>query len=350
MTMPDLDRRFETLRQRVTAVVPPGADEIVRRGRHRQAGRLVVAVVLTLLTIAVGGALAIGRPVAKPAPLTTPTPPWQRPGATRVEVTPRLADGYKMYGINDIDSGTEPKPPWANGSVTVEFVHWTPSQGQVVHSGHSVNVDLVVFADEAAAHAAFLTLQADLPKTNGFDVNSGKPAHPALGDEAAAVTVPKPADGAGEFTGQPLRFIAVRVGTAVLVGWGYPSVSDVDNPVHVAIAWLCPYTPRCQPRPGLPRAVHPTEGGTAWAAMVGMSPVPITNLQGPMVIAAIEPGYRPQLVSLDCDEGSRQGVWTDIRAAQYLVVYFASQEDARAYRHALPFTSFEPVQVRTHCT
>jgi hypothetical protein len=347
MSPADLDTRFETLRERVAVLPVPDAAEVTRRGQRRRTGQRVLAGALTLIALAVVGVLGAHRPAPRPVPLHPPMPstaPWDRPGALRVDVRPHLVDGYDVHGL-DASDGSGEYVRWAQALLDEQV---TVGPG----GADRVTGELGVFADESTARAVFEGISRDPFTADGFaGVRPYRQDRPDLGDEAVGVTGPLPADGSGEFTGRPLRVVAVRVGVAVALFTGYPVPQDVDSAARMAVAWLCPYRPACPLRAGLPAPLATlTDGGTAWAVAVDVQPTG-SEPYGKAVAALAELGYRAQQVSLDCDEGARPELGETGTGARYVVAYFAAEPDAAAVARALP-TGFRarPVPVRTHCT
>src|SRR5258706_15420679 len=114
-------------------------------------------------------------------------------------------------------------------------------------------------------------LRDNMVPCSGFDGATvlQAPNNPGWGDEAAAVKIAKPADGAGEHTGATVRFVVVRVGTAIAHVDGYPEVPAIDDDARALVGRLCLYDPDCKPNPGLPAPLATlTEGGEAWAAVL----------------------------------------------------------------------------------
>jgi hypothetical protein len=326
--MTDLDTRFDTLRRRVAAVtVTPEAAGVIRRGQRRRTGRLAAVCLLALALVAAG--LALGRPpVHRDLPGGPPTTaPWDEPEAKRFDLRPHLVDGYLLHGNPDATGTSDPSPPWAVGATYTDAV-------SIMRPGHVANGDLAVFADEAAARAVFRTIARNPLAAEGFpDVKAYRNEQPAIGDEAVAATGPLPADGAGEYTGQPLRVVGVRVGTAVLLFYG----------------WTCAFTFRCQPLTGLPAPLTTlTEGGTAWAVPVQVRQTDTEPYAAALMrMAAL--GYRVRAVSLACDVGARAALSENAPQATYLVVYFTTEADAATVARAVGGDT-HPVRVRTHCT
>lgn len=347
--MTDLDTRFETLRERVAAVtVAPDASVLVRRGRRRQVERAALACLLALALIAAG--LTVGRPESHAEPVGPPpttAPPWQQPKAERLAVWPTLIDGYRLHHTTEASVGTNGPTWWAANARTVDSVDLYPS-GLPTATAYG---ELAVFGDEAGAHAAYRTIAADPMAAQGFpQAKVYRHDAPHLGDEALAVTAPMPADGAGEYTGQPLRVVAVRVGVAVVMYYGYPDAQFVDDTVRLATGWLCPYSPRCQPGPALPKPLtRLTDGGTAWAVAVELEQTADAPY-GSATAALGELGYRASVVGLDCDEGSRAVYPTSGPQARYVVVYFASYDEAARLLPDLTGFAVRVVQVKTRCT
>lgn len=346
--MTDLDTRFASLRERVAAVtVAPDAGVLVRRGRRRQIERATLACLAALALIAAG--LAVGRPESHAEPVGPPpttAPAWQQPKAERLAVWPTLIDGYRLHRDTDASGGTGGATGWAAHARTVDSVDLYPTG----LPGTTAYGELAVFDDEAGAHAAYRAIAADPMTARGFPgAKVYRHDAPRLGDEALAVTAPLPADGAGEYTGQPLRVVAVRVGVAVILYYGYPDAQFVDDMVRLAAGWLCPYSPRCGPGSGLPKPLtRLVDGGSAWAVAVELEQTADTPY-GSAVAALGELGYRASVVGLDCDEGARSVYPTSGPQARYVVAYFASYEEAARLLPDLTGFSVRVVQVKTHC-
>ncbi|OLB81696.1 MAG: hypothetical protein AUI14_02315 [Actinobacteria bacterium 13_2_20CM_2_71_6] len=345
MNPEDLDTAFRTLKQRVS-VVPPAPEEIFIRGRHRQAMRLALACVVVLMMVVAGGYAATARPWSAPQPATTPAPtpstqvPWQATDAIREDPSRLALQGFLLHQTD----GPDRVPDVAHTPCWAKPLAYGNDNLPVGRS--SINGELYVYPDEDAARAVFATVQKNVPSCVGFDAPITKWSQPPLGDEAVSAIVPLPADGAGEFTGQPLQMIVVRVGTAIGLTWGYPLIPQIEADARALSQRMCLYSPRCQPRAGLPAALPALrEGGQAWAAVLRVEEPP--KYLGSAVAAAADLGYRASTASADCDEGARLALGVPTGRVFYAVVYFASQADAEALARMLPGVRVFPV--RTHC-
>jgi hypothetical protein len=118
--------------------------------------------------------------------------------------------------------------------------------GKPAAQGTTIEHSLYVYVDEAAARRVFSTARRDLPRCFGLaGARLLKEQHPRWGDEAAAVTVAKPPDGAGEYTGAPLRMVGLRVGRAIALFYGYPEIPEIDRDARAVVARLCRYDGGC---------------------------------------------------------------------------------------------------------
>jgi hypothetical protein len=332
--MNPIDSAFEALRTTVVdAVRPPAAEEIVARGRRRRTVRVVAAAVAVVAVIA-SGAFLTGSPKALPHPAASPT---VRPGPTGARsAMASIPRGFLVKeetaaerGDGDVQSGSCQGAPALSAGTRQE------------NGRTSYFQDLYVYADEQAARAAFRRTRADLAGCFGFPDARVKTAQtaPTWGDEAAAITLKLPADGANEYTGAPLRLVAVRVGTALATFWGYPEVPGIDRDARTIVSRLCYYDPSCQPPADSPRPVTVHAGDTVWSAVLDEYQADDDAARpGLSVAAAAEHGYHPDIVRAECDGGT---------AGQLRVVlYFAGRTDAERFTKLVPASVTE---VRIGC-
>jgi hypothetical protein len=137
----------------------------------------------------------------------------------------------------------------------------------------TVHHELYVYDDEAAARLVFHELQADLASCLGFPqprvpVNE----RPGWGDEAVAVTIAWPADGAGEHAGEPLRMVAHRVGKALAGVLRRPRPGRGRRARACRRAQTLPLRPRLRAK-GCPASTadYLHDGGSAWVAVLYIS-------------------------------------------------------------------------------
>lgn len=212
-----VDQAFRALRARVDAAAAgPPAERIEARGRRRRTGHVVLAG-LTVLAVLAGG-WTITRDLDRDAapeppavPPATPAPP--APTGTRLD---RIPPGFlagetgaeQVIDHHDFQADCFGQPVTRRAMTEVDGEQERRRQ---------LNQALYVYRDEDAAKAVMRDLRPKLQRCSGFD-GAGvlEPvSSPALGGEALSITVALPADGAGEQTGQPFRFLVVRVGSAV---------------------------------------------------------------------------------------------------------------------------------------
>ena len=342
---------FRDLHTRVTAAVTgPSANDIMAVGRRRRITRIAVAGGATVVAI-VAAFVLVGptRGALQPAEPTAP-PVTSVPSGTRMDVAAIIPTGFFLYEANAderVDDGQVFEPCFGRPRVVAAVARSVgegPSLTRVIH-------DLYVYPDEFTARQAFAALRLALQACVGFDGSTQLDADtPALGDEAASVTIAIPADGAGEHTGEPLTSVAVRVGAAVAVFTSFPGYAEIQKEAADFVPRLCLYDPDCQPRPGLPEpltALH--NGGDAWAAVLDILVDGATARPGVAIAAAAELGYHARLVPIACDEGAHQVLGATDRDARYVAVYFRSRSDAEALAAALPALRVRVVPVRTFC-
>jgi hypothetical protein len=212
---------------------------------------------------------------------------------------------------------------------------------------------LFVYVDENTAKSVIANVRNKLATCSGFGGAPvlDPPASPAWGDEAATITLAKPADGAGEHTGAPVRYDVVRKGRAIVEVWGYPEVARIDQDAQAIAGRLCYYDADCEQRAGLPAALSElTNGREAWVAAVGVLKVTDRpQLPGETIAAAAEVGYHAAVVPTACDEGADGALGLTGLGNYYTAVYFASQADAERFAAALPALPVKVFQVRTYC-
>ncbi len=342
---------FHDLHTRVTAAVTgPSANDIMAVGRRRKITRIAVAGGATVVAIAAAFVLVGPTRVAlQPVDPTAPPSTSVLSGA-RMDPATIIPTGFFLHESSAderVDDGQVYEPCFGRPRLVASVARYV-GEGQsltrVIH-------DLYVYPDELTARRAFAALRLALQVCVGFDGSTQLDAdRPALGDEAASVTIAIPADGAGEHTGEPLTSVAVRVGTAVAVFSSFPGYAEIKKDAGDFVARLCLYDPDCQPRPGLPEpltALH--NGGDAWAAVLGTYVDDGTAQPGVAVAAAAELGYHPRLVPIACDEGADQVPGATDRDARYVAVYFRSRSDAEAFVAALPARGVRVIPVRTLC-
>ena len=349
-TDPDnLDIAFRALERHVDAVAfQPAVDEIITRGRRRKTTRVVIAGVVVLAALVASG-YAVASPNAAPRPGEDPTAvpsatspaPWMGSKAVRLDPSRNVPGGLLFY---DKDNGPS---ELVTGAINPCWGKPISSQGE--------GSQLHVYPDESTARQTLDAVNGRIAACFGFpDAKVTSTDHPAIGDGAVAGVAPKPADGAGEHTGEPLRMVVVRVGSALATFYGYPpkTPSAVDADAKAVVGRLCVFDPRCRPRAGLPapRTV-PRDGDPVWAAVLQVAdPADVWAPLGPAIAAAGQLGYHAGIVSLDCDEGARAALGTPEKNAQYAVVYFDELADAEAFAAALPGPAVRMIPVRTHCT
>ncbi|MEV0564087.1 hypothetical protein [Dactylosporangium sp. NPDC050588] len=350
--MTGVDDAFSKLRQHVdAAAVAPPAARIATLGRRRRAGRGAVAG-LTVLAVLTGGWSVLHDPDRPTAPIlpavsasvpAAPTPTGNRPE----RVPPGFLVG-EAGGVGDTgNAGAEQAidnhdynagclgTPVARRSLALFF----GKEAQRVQATQS----LYVYADEDAAKAVMRDLRPRMRQCSGFgDAEVLQPvASPPLGAEALTVTVALPRDGAGEHTGEPYRFVVVRVGTAIAVLDGLGADRWETLLTQELVGRMCPYKATCAPPPSTVRAVKPVNGGEAWAVVADVEGGPVTEKAGDLGRL----GYRASVVPTGCDVGSA-AVLGGLPATSYTVVYFATEQDARSVAGPL---GLPVVKVRTYC-
>jgi hypothetical protein len=212
---------------------------------------------------------------------------------------------------------------------------------------------LYVYPDESTAKSIMRNVRQHLQSCSGFPDAKvlKKAASPAWGDEAATITFALPADGAGEHTGDPVRYDVVRVGRAIVEVWGYPEIPQIDQDAQAIVGRLCYYDVSCTPKAGRPAALPKlTNGGEAWVAVLAViKPTDPEPLPGESIAAAAELGYHATVVPTECDDGANSALGLSGSDNRYTAVYFASQADAQAFAAALPALQVKVLQVHTYC-
>jgi hypothetical protein len=331
------------------SVSAPPAAEIVARGRRRRSAHVTLSGVAVLAVLATGF-VAIGSRSAAPVTAPVPSSPAKvTPSGSRAEAV-RIPDGFLLHEREMTD-------------VRDDFQYWPECFGQpmVRRSGRlavgpgevGVTQSLYVYPDENAARSVMSGLRGKLATCSGFGDAAviEPPASPAWGDEAATITLAKPADGAGEQTGARVRYDVVRVGEAIVEVTGYPEVPQIDQDAQAIAGRLCFYDLDCAPRAGLPpRLSLIVDGNEAWAAVVGViKATDRPQLPGETVAAAAELGYHAAVVPTVCDEGADSALGLTGLGNYYTAVYFASQADAERFAAALPALPVKVFQARTYC-
>jgi hypothetical protein len=349
-----VEQAFRELHARARVAASTDVSEILLRARRRRAGHALVVAVAVMVMIATGFALAGSpRPAHQPVnpPVTASVAP-PSPAGTRGAVTGTIPPGFMLreaQASEVVDGGSMNGPCIGRPSQTRSLRHEFGAEAAQVIVHHS----LYLYADEAAARAAFDIVRRNLRGCFGFpDAKVLANDRPAWGDEAAAVTAAMPADGAGEYTGKPLRMVALRVGTALMMAYGYPdATAQVDADARATVSRLCLYDPDCAPRAGLPAPLRSQrDGDNVWVAVLTV--VDETNTPaaaGAAIAAAAEVGYRPSIVPVHCDEGAATALGVSGNSARYVAIYFARRTDAEALAAALSQLDVRTLQVRTRC-
>jgi hypothetical protein len=349
-----VEQAFRELYARADVAASTDVSEILLRARRRRAGHALVVAGAVIVMIATGFALA-GSP--RPAhqsvtPTATASIAPPSPTGTRSAVTGTIPPGFMLReakAAEVVDGGSINEPCIGRPRQTRALRHEFGAEAAQVVVHHS----LYLYADEAAARGAFDVVRRNLRGCFGFpDAKVLANDRPAWGDEAAAVTVAMPADGAGEYTGKPLRMAALRVGTALMMVYGYPdATAQVDADARAAVSRLCLYDADCAPRSGLPAPLTSLRNGdNVWGAVLSVfdgGDIPTTT--GAAIAAAAEAGYRPNIVSVHCDEGAATALGVSGNSARYVVIYFGSRTDAEALAAALSLLDVRTLQVRTRC-
>lgn len=353
-------------RATTSTIVTPEVDVIIGRARHHRATRVVtvgaaaaIAIVLALtLTVAnpwrsaegpvppAGSSIPSGtRTSAAPTP-TVPTvdgrtDPWQAMPAGFLETLllrtdpNQLFEGETRGSVNTC--GTD-----SNGGVTTTRLVGSAGFARAV-------LTLLFYGDQANAHSAFGVMARSLNDCVGFPDVTATPMQISSGDESAAVSFPKPADGAGEMTNWPWRVVAVRVGRAILLvdagPYGgpnrpqqAPSAQSLRELTQALVPRLCVYADAGCPRPqDLPAPLdHLTQDGQAWLLVLYVFQGDDgAALPGTAVGAAAELGYHPTIVRQGCDGGANLAGLSDPAQTRYVAAYFASLQDAQAAADAL---------------
>jgi hypothetical protein len=349
-----LDELFQRLHRRVAAAATPiHATQIIARGQRRRRATLALSAVGIMAMIALGYA-AIGWPGATPPPpagsTSLPSATPEVPSGSRIDVSDTIPVGFLLHETAGGERG--------GGRINERcFGHPTAYAGVPHDVGEgaarvTVHHELYVYDDPAAARAVLHELQADLAGCLGFpqpEVLSNE--RPDWGDEALAVTIAWPADGAGEHAGQPLRMVALRVGKALAVFSGGPGQAEVDADARAVVPRLCLYDPDCRPSADLPASLTTLpDGGSAWVAVLHIiQGDDSTAPPGVAIAAAAELGYHATLVPVACDQGAAPALQLSDPDAHYVAVYFDSQKDATALAAALPALQVWTLPVRTQC-
>ncbi|MET7395815.1 hypothetical protein ABZS66_20205 [Dactylosporangium sp. NPDC005572] len=349
-----VDEAFGALRTGIGPAVaaPPSVERIAGRARRRRARRVALAAVAVFAVLAGGYAVA-GSQLAGP-------PPDLPPGASE---TPPKVDGDRTQAAK-IPAGFLPHEREAEGAID-NFDYSKDCFGEPVMRRSAlrfvgaqadrtaITENLYVYAEENTARSVMTGLRQRLQACTGFpDAAVLQPqASPAWGDEAATITLAKPADGAGEHTGARVRYDVVRVGPAIFEITGYPEVAQIDQDAQDVARRLCYYDARCVPAIGRPAALTDlTNGGEAWAAVLAVfRPGEPEGLPGESIAAAAELGYRAALIPAQCDDGAAAALGLTGTGNRYTAVYFASREAAQALQDALPDLRVTVVKVRTYC-
>ncbi|GIF48325.1 hypothetical protein Afe04nite_28640 [Asanoa ferruginea] len=290
-----------------------------------------------------GGCVAVGGPPAAPAPAKV-TPSGSRVAATKIP------DGFLLHEreMTDVSDDFQVSPECFGEPMMHRSGRLSVGPGEV-----GVTQSLYVYADENTARSVLGKLRTKLATCSGFGGATvlDPPASPAWGDEAATITLAKPADGAGEHTGARVRYDVVRVGGAIVEITGYPEVAQIDQDARAIAGRLCFYDLDCAPRAGLPATQSViADGEQAWVAAVGVLKVTDRpQLPGETVAAAAELGYHAAVVPTVCDEGADSALGLTGLGNYYTAVYFASEADAEAFAAALPALPVKVIRVRTYC-
>ena len=347
MRTPDHDQMSRAPERRVaTLATQSRATEVITHGRRRTtkvavAGALVAAIVVAL------GVTACTRPQATPRPADTPTPTpsspasWLVSGVGREDPNRVIPVGY-LLNLDEEASGLDDNatPCWRSPAASANWTRQVRNE--------SIQQELHLYADAATATQVFAAIRQDVPACAGFPGSKIiKRDRPAIGDEAVSVTIPKPADGAGEYTGQPLQIILIRTGAGLAMVWGYPASPDIESTARTIARRMCRFTASCQPAAGMPVPLAELrDGADVWAAAF---PVQKSGQPGAGAAAAAELGYRASVTSIGCDEGAAEALGNPSPGQKYAAVYFATQVDAQAFAAALPKIRVQVIRVRTHC-
>jgi membrane-associated phospholipid phosphatase len=344
--------------------VPRGREERADRdleSRTRQMRRV--------LSLRTGAVTAVGLvvlagcaspPAGGPSSASASPPPV----GDRVDVRRGIQPGFMLYedrgGPGGGGSGQVPPcfgRPLADYGIG-RFVDERSDRPIVRHQ-------LFIYSDVATSASVFAGVKEkadDLGDCIGHtDVRATSVGYPSYGAEAVAATIPIPADGAGEHTGEPLAFLVFRVGSAIMLMEASPGAGPADTErrgeaamkadAQAWLARLCLYDPECGPRPGLPAPVTQLRnGGTAWAAALGVFKESDSNARpGAWVASAAELGYRAGIVPVACDVGAGQALGVTGEEARHVAVYFGSRADAQAFAAALPNVDVRILNVTTFC-
>ncbi|MEV4515242.1 hypothetical protein AB0K00_40585 [Dactylosporangium sp. NPDC049525] len=346
-----VDQAFRALRARVdTAAVAPPAERIEARGRRRRAGHVALAG-LTVLAVLAGG-WAIARPPDRDAapnpPAVSPTAP-AAPTATPTGTRPdRIPPGFlagEARAEQVIDEHTFQVECFGQPVARRAMTEFDGEQAQ----RRQLSQALYVYRDENAAKAVMRDLRPRLQRCSGFEGASvlAPASSPALGAEALSITVALPRDGAGEQTGQPFRFLVVRVGSAIAEFDGIVRTPETLDRPGAMIPRMCVFGSGCPPAYAAP-VPPPANGGEVWAAVVGVHETgtqrpPRDETAGELAVL----GYRAVVVPLACDVGAAAALGVAAEGNSYTVVYFASRQDASSLEQKYGLTA---VRVRTYCS
>ena len=343
-----------------TTVVTQRADRDLE-GRTRQMRRVLsfrAGVVSAVGLVVLAGCVS---PPAGGASSAGASPP---PVGDRVDVRRGIQLGFMLYedrgGPGGGGGGAVPPcfgRPLADYGIS-RFVDERVDRPIVRHQ-------LFIYSDVATSASVFAGVKenvVDLGDCIGYTgVRATSVGYPSYGAEAVAVTIPIPADGAGEHTGEPLALLVFRVGSAIMLLEASPGAGPADTErrgeaamkadAQAWLARLCLYDPECRPRSGLPAPVTDLRnGGTAWVAALGVFEESDSNARpGAWVASAAELGYRAGIVPVVCDVSAGPALGVTGEDARYVAVYFGGRADAQAFAAAIPEVDVKILGVTTFC-
>lgn len=364
--MRDIDAAFATLNQQVSAAVrPPAPAEIIGRARRRTGIRAAVASVVA--AAALGGGAVLAAPGDDPTPTPTPTPsvsestpsptpsttPSSPPPSSPPAKAPRTSQpvardipyGFLLYD-EAVAKGEWKSTGFTNGyplicsdgvgppelhPATSRDLRHATTPGKPEPSPHSEAFH--VYASEAAARRALDVLRDEVARCPRERLDSSTIERTArrlaIGDDALRVSA-KLTDDAGS---RPITTVVfVRRGIAIAEYRGLDA-SSVERDARRIAKRMCRYDPDCQPADGFPSPVPDKHGQRYWVAVLAVGSPPGSSLAiGRAIADASEVGYSISTRNPRCDDGATRAMkLKPDKDYEYVVIYFASEEEAQQF-------------------
>lgn len=342
-----VDEALTRLYQSTTAtIVTPEIEVIVARAQRQRTTNIAVMVAVMVAvvgTIALAGTLRRDRAL----PPIEPSPTFSEPTEDgRVDPSASILAGFlddpMLTESADASGESRGETPCA-GSTTDQL-----SISRVAGDDESrIQLSLALYDSDEAATQAFASASADLRSCLGFPGATVDPEQwPSYGDESAGLTFLKPADGAGELTGWPVRVVMVRVGRSIEtfssipynaqrseVGTQAATIPVIDAVVRASLPRLCLYKAEdCTPASILPVPLdHFTRGQEVFLVALRVFETDDRNVRpGTVLAVAASAGYHPGIVRQGCDVGGDFADADSAERTRYLALYFEQRYEADA--------------------